>query len=70
MRPKVTEQKENKVKEKIGDWFIDISKYLMTAGVISLVLTDIQGIWLYLATAVASVLTLAIGLLFYTQKKK
>lgn len=70
MRPKVTEQKENKVKEKIGDWFIDISKYLMTAGVISLVLTDIQGIWLYLATAVASVLTLAIGLLFYTQKRK
>lgn len=70
MRPKAIEQKENKVKEKIGDWFIDISKYLMTAGVISLVLTDIQGIWLYLATAVASVLTLAIGLLFYTQKKK
>lgn len=70
MRPKVTEQKESKVKEKIGDWFIDISKYLMTAGVISLVLTDIQGIWLYLATAVASVLTLAIGLLFYTQKRK
>lgn len=70
MRPKVTEQKENKVKEKIGDWFIDISKYLMTAGVISLVLTDIQGIWLYLVTAISSILTLGIGLLFYTQKKK
>lgn len=70
MRTKVTEQKENKVKEKIGDWFIDISKYLMTAGVISLVLTDIQGIWLYLVTAISSILTLGIGLLFYTQKKK
>ena len=70
MRPKVTEQKENKVKEKIGDWFIDISKYLMTAGVISLVLTDIQGIWLYLVTAISSILTLVIGLLFYTQKTK
>ena len=70
MRQKTTEQKENKVKEKIGDWFIDISKYLMTAGVISLVLTDIQGIWLYLVTAISSILTLGIGLLFYTQKKK
>ena len=70
MKPKVTEQKENKVKEKIGDWFIDISKYLMTAGVISLVLTDIQGIWLYLVTAISSILTLVIGLLFYTQKTK
>lgn len=70
MRPKGTEQKENKVKEKIGDWFIDISKYLMTAGVISLVLTDIQGIWLYLVTAISSILTLGIGLLFYTQKEK
>lgn len=70
MRQKTTEQKENKVKEKIGDWFIDISKYLMTAGVISLVLTDIQGIWLYLVTAISSILTLGIGLLFYTQKRK
>ncbi len=58
-------------KEKFGDYLIDISKYVITAVLITLFFNDISSskVLTYIIGALVAILTLIWGL-FYFKKKK
>ena len=58
-------------KEKFGDYLIDISKYVITAVLITLFFNDISSskVLTYIIGALMAILTLIWGL-FYFKKKK
>lgn len=58
-------------KEKFGDYLIDISKYVITAVLITLFFNDISSskVLTYMIGALVAILTLIWGL-FYFKKKK
>lgn len=39
-------------KEKIGDWLMDIAKYMFTALVLSSILTDMTNPWVFLIVVI------------------
>lgn len=39
---------DSRQKEKIGDWLMDVAKYMFTALVLSSVLTDMTNPWIFL----------------------
>lgn len=43
---------DSRQKEKIGDWLMDIAKYMFTALVLSSILTDMTNPWVFLIVVV------------------
>ena len=59
-----------KVREKFGDYLMDISKYVITAVLITMFFDDIsssRGLT-YIAAIVTAVLTLLLGIVYYKKK--
>lgn len=58
------------VREKFGDYLMDISKYVITAVLITMFFDDIsssRGLT-YIAAIVTAVLTLLLGIVYYKKK--
>ena len=59
------------MKEAIGKWLMDVSKYMVTAILLSSVFGDMEKWWVVLLAVVASALTLSAGLwLIHLGKKQ
>lgn len=58
-------------KEKFGDYLIDISKYVITAVLITLFFNDISSskVLTYIIGALVAILTLIWGLFYFKRKK-
>lgn len=58
------------IREKIGDYLFDISKYIITAVLITMFFDDISScrILTYIAGGVTAVLTLLFGVIYYKSK--
>lgn len=69
MGSEIREKKKGKVKEKFGDYLMDISKYVFTAVIITTIFGEMVAMpWLlYLAGIVCTMVTLLIAL-FYMYK--
>ena len=65
------EKKVGNVRHKFGDYLIDISKYVITAVLITLFFDDISSskALMYITGALVSVLTLVWGLFYFIKKK-
>jgi hypothetical protein len=52
------------MKKELGKWFLDIAKYLATAGLIAPWISDSEqlGIWIFPLIGIVFILTLGIGL--------
>ena len=62
---------ENKTNEKIGDWLMDIAKYIITAVVITSFLGSFGDTWkVYVFGITTATLFLVIGLLYINKKRK
>jgi hypothetical protein len=58
------------MKREIGKWFMDVSKYVATAVVISTFVGTFKEIWLlYTVGIVITIVTFSLGLFFLTVKK-
>ena len=64
------EREEGNVKQKFGDYLIDISKYVITAVLITLFFDDISSSkpLMYISGALVAVLTLVWGLFYFKNK--
>ncbi|MDR2907126.1 MAG: hypothetical protein LBU91_03955 [Bacteroidales bacterium] len=61
---------EKKTNEKIGDWLMDVAKYIVTAIVISSFLGSFGEIWmLYVFGLLIAALFFTVGLLYINRKK-
>ena len=58
------------VREKFGDYLMDISKYVITAVLITMFFDDISSfrVLTYIAAIVTAVLTLLLGIVYYKKK--
>jgi hypothetical protein len=62
---------ENKNNEKIGDWLLDIAKYIITAIVISSFLGSFGETWkVYVFGIIIATIFFAVGLLYINKKRK
>ena len=65
------DNKESKTNEKIGDWLMDVAKYIVTAIVISSFLGSFGETWMiYVFGLVIAILFFAVGLLYINKKQK
>ena len=65
------DSKENKTNEKIGDWLMDIAKYIVTAIVITSFLGSFGETWkIYVFGLIIACLFFAVGLLYINKKRK
>lgn len=53
----------NKLKEKIGDWLMDVAKYMLTAIALSSAFGHLDQTWMYAVVLVITVLVFIIGVL-------
>ena len=61
---------ENKVNEKIGDWLMDIAKYIITAVVITSFLGSFGATWkIYVFGIAIATFLLVVGLLYINKKR-
>ena len=70
MRRENGQRKKIDVREKFGDYLMDISKYVITAVLITMFFDDIsssRGLT-YIAAIVTAVLTLLLGIVYYKKK--
>ena len=70
MRGENGQRKKIDVREKFGDYLMDISKYVITAVLITMFFDDIsssRGLT-YIAAIVTAVLTLLLGIVYYKKK--
>ena len=67
---KIKLKKRLKLREKIGDYLFDISKYIITAVLITMFFNDISSsrILTYVAGGVTAVLTLVFGIMYYKSR--
>ena len=67
---KIKLKKRLKLREKIGDYLLDISKYIITAVLITMFFNDISSsrILTYVAGGVTAVLTLVFGVMYYKSR--
>ena len=67
---KIKLKKRLKLREKIGDYLFDISKYIITAVLITMFFNDISSsrILTYVAGGVTAVLTLVFGVMYYKSR--
>ena len=62
---------ENKTNEKIGDWLMDIAKYIVTAIVITSFLGSFGDTWkIYVFGIVIATLFFIVGLQYINKKRK
>lgn len=63
-------RKKIDVREKFGDYLMDISKYVITAVLITMFFDDISSfrVLTYIAAIVTAVLTLLLGIVYYKKK--
>ena len=52
------------IKEKFGDWFLDIAKYVATASILSSLLTDTYEYW-YVVASVLLLFAITIAFFLY-----
>lgn len=50
------------MREKFGDWLLDIAKYMATAILLTSIFSDMQNVWTYVIVAITVVATLLLGL--------
>lgn len=59
------------IRKELGKWLMDIAKYLVTAVLLSSIITDMGNSWiLYLSVSFSVVLTLSVGLWLVRDKKE
>lgn len=58
------------IKEKYGDWFRDISKYVVTIMLISPLFHDFEGIWFYVWASLLASITTFISFVLYKLNNK
>jgi uncharacterized protein (DUF58 family) len=46
----------------LGDWLLDIAKYMATAILLTSIFSDMQNVWTYVIVAITVVATLLLGL--------
>ena len=70
MRRENGQRKKIDVREKFGDYLMDISKYIITAVLITMFFDDISSfrVLTYIAAIVTAVLTLLLGIVYYKKK--
>jgi len=70
MRRENGQRKKIDVREKFGDYLMDISKYVITAVLITMFFDDISSfrVLTYIAAIVTAVLTLLLGIVYYKKK--
>ena len=70
MRRENGQRKKIDVREKFGDYLMDISKYVITAVLITMFFDYISSfrVLTYIAAIVTAVLTLLLGIVYYKKK--
>ncbi len=70
MRRENGQRKKIDGREKFGDYLMDISKYVITAVLITMFFDDISSfrVLTYIAAIVTAVLTLLLGIVYYKKK--
>lgn len=59
------------MRKELGKWLMDIAKYLVTAVLLSSIITDMGNSWiLYLSVSFSVVVTLSVGLWLVWDKKE
>ena len=59
------------MRKELGKWLMDIAKYLVTAVLLSSIITDMGNSWiLYLSVSFSVVVTLSVGLLLVWDKNE
>ena len=59
------------MRKELGKWLMDIAKYLVTAVLLSSIITDMGNSWiLYLSVSFSVVVTLSVGLWLVRDKKE
>ena len=58
-------------KKKIGEWLLDVSKYMLTAVLISTIFKDLENKWLiFIGCSIAVVISFYIGIDFFDKNSK
>ena len=58
-------------KKKIGEWLLDVSKYMLTAVLISSIFRDLENKWIiYFGCAIAVVISFYIGIDMFDKNSK
>jgi len=58
-------------KKKIGEWLMDVSKYMLTAVLISTIFKDLENKWIiYIVGFVAVIISLYIGVDMFDKNSK
>lgn len=59
------------MRQKLGDWFLDVAKYILTAVLLSSMFTDMRNPWVFSGVVLAFIVAFAIGIyLIKTNNKK
>lgn len=50
------------MKQKIGDWFLDVAKYILTAVLLSSMFSDMRNPWVFAGVLLAFIAAFGIGI--------
>lgn len=55
------------MKQKIGDWFLDVAKYILTAVLLSSMFSDMRNPWVFAGVLLAFIAAFGIGIYLLKQ---
>ncbi|MCQ2127812.1 MAG: hypothetical protein MJZ08_00050 [Bacteroidaceae bacterium] len=58
------------INEKFGDWFLDLSKYVATAMILTSLFADLQEPWLVVVSTLILCVSIFAAIYFYKQQNK
>jgi len=62
---------KKETKKKIGEWLMDVSKYMLTAVLISTIFKDLENKWIiYIVGFIAVIISLYIGIGLFDKNSK
>ena len=62
---------KKETKKKIGEWLMDVSKYMLTAVIISTIFKDLENKWIiYIVGFIAVIFSLYIGIGLFDKNSK